>query len=450
MKPWILVVDDEMSIRDSLRGWFQEEGYGVEVAASGREALDRIALQPFDVFLLDIRMAGMDGLELQREVRKSSPDAIIIIITAYATVDTAVRALKQGAYDYVTKPFDPDELQHIVDKALEFRRIERENVALKQSLAEAVQMPSLVGESPAIIRIAEMVETAASADAAVLIRGEKGTGRERVARAIHAASPRRLFSMISIDCEALPDALLESELFGQEGGAFPGIPRTRKGKIELAEGGSLFLAEVGDTPYRIQSDLVRVLDEGHLRRMGGSKRMAVDFRLMASTDQDLKLHVGERTFREDLYYKLNVFEISIPPLRDRREDIPLLVEHFLEQSAAKSGKAVLGVQTEAMALLTRYGWPGNVRELRNAVERAVVVCSGEMLGMEDFRVGVFEPETESGPEDDLTLNEVERRHIERVLDRHHWNISLSARILGIDRATLYNKIRRYDLQKPPV
>jgi two-component system, NtrC family, response regulator HydG len=447
-KPWILVVDDELSVRDSLQAWFREEGYGVETAASGREALDRMTRQEFDIYLLDIRMGGMDGLELQSRIREAKPDASVIIMTAYASVETAVQALKAGAYDYITKPFDPDDLEHLVRNAAERQSLRKENEALKKNLAEVTHFPEIVGDSPVIHHILDLVKTVAPTDATVLINGESGTGKELVARAIHAASNRRFMALVSVNCGALNEGVLESELFGHERGAFTGAQYRHKGKFEMADGGTLFLDEVADISSKTQADLLRVLEEKQICRVGGTRMLPVDFRLIAATNRDLKELVAERIFREDLFYRLNVFQIEVPPLRERLEDIPALVQHLVHRSARHLGKAVLGASPQALQLLKQHAWPGNIRELVNAVERAVVVAHEEWLRPEDFALNIQTPELRGTVDPTLPLAEVERRHIETVLNENRWNISQSARILGVDRATLYNKIKRYGFTPP--
>ena len=327
----LLIVDDELSVRDSLGKWFREEGYDIGTCESASDALTRMAENKWDVALLDIKMRGTDGIELQRRLHELDPDLIVIMMTGYASVETAVTALKNGAYDYVSKPLDPDEIAHLVKKALAHRRAEKENVRLRETVAEATRPDDLVGNSPAMRRVCEAIETVGPTDANVLITGESGTGKELVVRAIHAASVRRFHPLVAIHCGALTETLLESELFGHEKGAFTGAQYRKKGKFEIAEGGTVFLDEIGDISLKTQTDLLRVLQEREITRVGGNQVIKVDFRCVAATNKKLDLMIEEGTFRPDLYYRLNVFHIELPPLRDRREDIPLLVDHFVRK-----------------------------------------------------------------------------------------------------------------------
>jgi DNA-binding NtrC family response regulator len=438
----ILIVDDEAVVRESLGNWFREEGYAVDVAGSGKETLQKLAESSYDIFLIDIKMPGMDGLQLQRRIREIAPDATIIIMTAYASVETAVEAMKQGAYDYIVKPFDPDQLEHIIRNAVERKQLVAENVRLRERIQEMELLHEIIGQSPAIRRVIEQIRLVALSDTTVLIRGESGTGKELVARAIHANSPRRYMPIVIVNCGALAEGVIESELFGHEKGAFTGAHYRRKGKFELADGGTLFLDEIGDISPKTQVDLLRVLEEKKIFRVGGNTPIPVDFRLIAATNKDLEAMVADGRFREDLYYRINVFSITIPPLRERREDIPLLAEHFLRKFAQSMNKPVHGISRAAMALLEQYEWPGNVRELQNAIERAVLLCRGREIQPEDLPLHVNEARE---PGVGRTLADVERQHIARILHETRWNISQAARVLGIDRVTLYNKIRKYHL-----
>jgi DNA-binding NtrC family response regulator len=339
----ILIVDDEDIVRQSLAGWFGEEGYITDVAQSGKEGLEKLTSAQWDIFLLDIRMPGMDGLELQRRIKESHPGSTIIIMTAYASVETAVEAMKQGAYDYIVKPFDPDDLEHIIRNAIERKRLVAENAQLKNKIEELNLMHEIVGTSPAIRRVLEQVAMVSTSDTTVLIRGESGTGKELIARAIHANSTRRYMPIVVVNCGALAEGLLESELFGHEKGAFTGAQYRRKGKFEMADGGTLFLDEIGDISLKTQIDLLRVLEEKKISRVGGNAAIPVNFRLIAATNKNLEAMTTEEKFREDLYYRINVFSIAIPPLRERREDIGLLAEHFLKKYAQAMNKPVSGI-----------------------------------------------------------------------------------------------------------
>src|SRR5512141_2038950 len=380
----LLIVDDELSVRDSLGKWFREEGYDIGTAENAQEALARLAEGRWDLALVDIKMRGTDGIELQRRMHEVDPEMIVIIMTGYASVETAVAALKHGAYDYVTKPLDPDDIAHQVQKALSHRKVQQENVRLRETVAEVQRTPDMVGQSAAMQKVFDAIETVAPTDATVLITGESGTGKELVARAIHAGSPRRFQPMVAIHCGALTETLLESELFGHEKGAFTGAQYRKKGKFEIAEGGTVFLDEIGDISLKTQTDLLRVLQEKEITRVGGHQPLKVDFRCIAATNKNLEKLIEDGHFRPDLYYRLNVFRIELPPLRDRREDIPLLVQHFVSKYAAAMNKRVAGVTPAAMLLLQNHDWPGNVRELENAIERAMVVAQPPELREEDF------------------------------------------------------------------
>ncbi len=442
----ILIVDDEQVVRTSLEHWFREEGCVVDTAASGKEALTKLASADWDIFLIDIRMPGMDGIELQGRIRETHPDAVVIIMTAYASVDTAVQAMKQGAHDYITKPFDPETLEKMVRAAVEKRRLEKENQQLKRSLDELEQFSEIVGSSSAVREVLEKVQMVAATDSTVLVRGESGTGKELVARAIHAHSARRYMPIVVVNCGALPEGVLESELFGHEKGSFTGAQYRRKGKFEMADGGTLFLDEIGDVGPKTQMDLLRVLEEKAIYRVGGNTRIQVDFRTIAATNRDLEEAVREKSFREDLYYRLNVFTITIPPLRERREDIPVLAAHFLQKLARSMNRQLEGFAPEAMELLMERAWPGNVRELQNAIERAAVVRVRGLIQREDFPFADSAASREQM--NGKSLSDLERVHIARVLEETGWNISQAARILEIDRVTLYNKMRKYGIERP--
>ncbi len=435
----LLIVDDELSVRDSLGKWFREEGYDIGTAESASDALTRMAEGKWDLALLDIKMRGTDGLELQRRLHEMDPDLIVIMMTGYASVETAVTALKNGAYDYVSKPLDPDEIAHLVKKALAHRRAEKENVRLRETVAEATRPGDLVGQSAAIRKVLGAIETVGPTDANVLITGESGTGKELVVRAIHAASMRRFHPLVAIHCGALTETLLESELFGHEKGAFTGAQYRKKGKFEIAEGGTVFLDEIGDISLKTQTDLLRVLQEREITRVGGNQVIKVDFRCVAATNKSLEQMIEEGTFRPDLYYRLNVFHIELPPLRDRKEDIPLLVEHFVRKYALAMNKRITRIAPSVMGQLQQQPWMGNVRELENAVERAMVVAQEPELGEQDF---IFKQQSTAAPAG-KSLDEVERAHILRVLEECGGNQSRAADVLDIDRVTLHHKLKRY-------
>ena len=442
-KARILIVDDEAVVRESLAEWFATEDYETRGVCCGREALEVVEKDEWDLALIDLKMPAMDGIELQRRLKQIDPDLIAIIMTGFATIDTAVHALKQGAYDYLTKPVDPDELSHIVEKALEHRRTRIENVQLRECLEEVFPATQLIGNGQSMKRVVELVEMVAPTPATVLITGESGTGKEVVARAIHASSPRRNMPMITIHCGALTETLLESELFGHERGAFTGAQVRKKGKFELADGGTVFLDEIADISLKTQTDLLRVLQEHEIVRVGGSQTIRVDFRCIAATNKDLKGMVAAGSFRPDLFYRLNVVSIDLPALRDRKEDIPLLLDHFLHKFSRSMNRPLPELGPDVLNQLIDYDWPGNVRELENAVERALVMRRGTRLEAVDFP---FQFHQLSPAANGRSLEEVERSHVEHVFRETAGNISKAARILHIDRTTLYSKLRRYGLR----
>jgi DNA-binding NtrC family response regulator len=439
----ILVVDDELSVRDSLTKWFVEDGFKADAAADATEALKKLKPGAWDIIFLDIKLPGMDGMELQHRIKDIDPSATIIMITAYASVDTAVKSLKEGAYDYVTKPVDPDYLSHLVANVIKQRRLLSENIQLKEQIQELYEIDQIIGKDPAMLKVFDLIKTVAPTDTTVMIKGESGTGKELIARAIHSNSPRRFFPIITVNCGGLTEGLTESEFFGHEKGAFTGALYRRKGKFEMANGGTIFLDEVGNIDPKAQTDLLRVIETKQFTRVGGDEIIKVDFRLICATNRDLELAVKEGNFREDLYYRLNVFSISIPPLRERRSDIPLLCNYFLKKLASSINKPVTGFSSEAMERLKMYDWPGNVRELRNAVERAIVVAKASTISVDDLPI----PATLKAIPEDKSLESIERAHIKNILEQMGWNITRSAEVLGIDRATLYHKIEKYGLRK---
>ncbi|MBZ5574050.1 MAG: sigma-54 dependent transcriptional regulator [Acidobacteriia bacterium] len=441
----LLIVDDELSVRDSLGKWFHEEGYEVATAESANEALTRLAEQRWDVALVDIKMRGTDGIELQRRMHEIDPELTVIMMTGYASVETAVAALKNGAYDYVTKPLDPDDIAHLVKNALAHKRTEKENVLLRETVAEVAKPEEMVGQSQAMKKVFDAIETVGPTDATVLITGESGTGKELVARAVHQASPRRFHPLVVIHCGALTETLLESELFGHEKGAFTGAQYRKKGKFEIAEGGTVFLDEIGDISLKTQTDLLRVLQEHEIVRVGGNQPIKVDFRCVAATNKNLELLIEEGKFRPDLFYRLNVFHIELPPLRDRRDDIPPLVNHFVHKFSLQMNKRINRVSPGAMNLLQQQNWSGNVRELENAVERAMVVAQEPEIREQDF---VFKAAASNGTS--KSLEEIEKAHILRTLESCNWNQSHAAEVLDIDRVTLHHKLKKYGWSRPHV
>ncbi len=444
----ILVVDDEEIVRQSLTDWLEEDGHSVRACSDAQAALKAMRESDWDLALVDIKMPGMDGMELQRRLHEIDPDLSVVMMTAFASVETAVRALKNGAYDYITKPFDPDVLSHLLRRASDKRDLVRENRGLKQQLEEIVQPRPILGHSPEIRRVVELISTVAPTETSVLITGESGVGKELVARAVHANSPRAYMPLVVVNCGALPEGTLESELFGHERGAFTGAQYRHKGKFELADGGTLFLDEIGEISPKIQVELLRVIEEKKVTRMGGSASVEADFRLVAATNRDLKREVTEGRFREDLYYRINVFEIHVPPLRDRREDIRDLVLHFAQRFAGQMNRPVPQFTAPAMERMEAHDWPGNVRELSNAIERALVVQRGGVIDAEDLPIeqgsAVVPGRPASG---DRSLATVERDHVLAVLEETDWNISEASRVLRIDRGTVYNKIKQYGLTR---
>jgi DNA-binding NtrC family response regulator len=439
----ILVVDDEFSVRDSLYKWFSEDGYQVDTAENAVVALKKLQDGKWDLILLDIKMPGMDGMELQKRIKEIDKNIIIIMITAFASVDTAVQALKEGAYDYVTKPIDPDYLDHIVNNALREKNLSIENIQLREQIFDLSKFDEIIGDSAPMKNVFNLIDTVAKTDTTVLIKGESGTGKELIARAIHSNSSRRYFPFIPVNCGGLPEGILESELFGHERGAFTGAQYRRKGKFEMADGGTIFLDEIGNVSMKTQMDLLRVLESKQFTRVGGNEVITSNFRVISATNADLEAAVKAGTFREDLYYRLNVFSVMLPPLRERKSDIPLLAQHFLKKYSILMKKPIDSFSPEAMDLLVKYNWPGNIRELENAVERAMVVGKPTQVMPENLPFQLSEakkiPTTES-------LADVEKNHIIYILDKTGWNISKSAEVLGIDRVTLYNKIEKYGLR----
>jgi DNA-binding NtrC family response regulator len=440
----ILIVDDEFSVRDSLCKWFRSDGFNVDTAEHAAAALEKFKKRIWDIVLLDIKMPGMDGIEFNRHIQSLNKNIIVIIITAYASVDTAVQSIKDGAFEYITKPIDPDNLTHVIRNAIEKRRLTRENIELRQKIEDLTSPDDIVGTSLQLRQVLKMVAAVAKTDSTVMIRGESGTGKELIARAIHSNSLRRYAPIISINCGAFTETLLESELFGHEKGSFTGADRLRIGKLERSNNGTIFFDEIGNVSTKMQMDLLRVLETKHFTRLGSEKLVEVDFRVISATNRDLEQAVTEGHFREDLYFRLNVVTIDMPPLRERKEDIPLLARFFFNKFTQSMTKPIKDISPDAMKQLLNYEWPGNVRELRNVIERAIVVCDGEVITPQElsFPFSVLGKQTNGN-----SLEKVEKAHIERILNRANWQISHAAEILKIDRTTLYNKIKKYNLSK---
>ncbi len=439
----ILIVDDEESVRDSLYNWFIEDGYYVECAENAKKALTILQSDNFDIILADIKMPGIDGLEMLKRIKSLKSDAIVIIMTAFATVDTAVQALKDGAFDYVTKPFDPDELSHLIRNASKQISLIEENEILKDKVISLENVEDMVGHSEAMQEVFRQIESVAQSTASVIITGESGTGKELVAKAIHANSPRKFFPMVSVHCGALTESLLESELFGHEKGAFTGAVYNRKGRFEMADSGTIFLDEIATISPKMQVELLRVLETKSFVRVGGNKEISSDFRVLCATNRDLRGMVEKGLFREDLFYRLNVVNINVPPLRERVEDIPLLIEYFIKKYCSSMNRPIVTIEPAALQRMETYGYPGNIRELENMIERAIVVGNGKKIMLRDLPLMKerSQPTFES-------LDDLGKKHILQILNKYSWNITVSAKALKLDRVTLYNKIKKYGLTPP--
>jgi len=440
----ILIVDDEASVRDSLYKWFKFDGYRISTAADASAALQELQNNTYDIVLLDIKMPGMDGLELQKRIKQINKNIITIMITAFASVDTSIQALKEGAFDYIVKPIDPDNMSHLIRNAVEQRRLAHENIQLRQHIETIFLGDEIIGESPIMKKIMENMITVAQTDSTVMIKGESGTGKELIARAIHSSSNRRYFPIITINCGAYREGIIESELFGHEKEAFAGALYSRRGKLEMADKGTIFLDEIGNIGEKMQKDLLRLINTKQFSRLGSEKQINVDFRIICSTGKDLENAVQEGAFSEDLYYRLNVFNISLPPLRERRIDIPSIARFFIKKYAQSLNKNVRDISQEALQVLVEYEWPGNVRELRNVIERAMVITKGDLIELNDLFF--FFPSSSTASEE-KSLEDVEKVHIEKILGVTGGNIAQAASILKISRLTLYNKIEKYNLRK---
>jgi two-component system NtrC family response regulator len=451
----LLVVDDEEPQRLMLASILGRAGFVVRTAADGREALARLAEGGFDALLTDQRMPGMDGLELLDRARRIQRDLPVVLMTAYGTVSTAVEAMKRGAADYLTKPFEREELMVVIEKVLRQRRLEDEVVSLRGALRERYRLDNLVGTSAAMQEVFALIERVSTTDVPVLISGESGTGKELVARAIHENSRRASGPFVALNCAAVPESLLESEFFGHERGAFTGAVRAHGGRFEQADGGTLFLDEVGAMRVDLQAKLLRALQEGEIQRLGATAPRRVDVRILAATCEDLEQAIRKRTFREDLYYRLNVVPIELPPLRERPEDLPLLVDHFVSRAARKFGRDEIAVAPEVVDRLQRHAWPGNVRELENCIERMVVLARERRLTLRDVPPAIGRPAA-SGPGgldgfelplEGVRLPDLERHLIQQALGRARGSLGPAARLLGISYKTLQYRIRKHGLER---
>lgn len=443
----ILVVDDEPLVGLSLTNWLKEENYLARAVGDGPGAIAAVREEKWDVVLLDLKMPGMDGLEVLRQIKEMAPQTVVVMMTAYASIASSVEAMREGAYDYIVKPLDVEELTLMLQKIVEHQQLITENILLRKQVSERYSFEDIIGKSEPMQRVFEMINTVADTSATVLITGETGTGKELVARAIHTHSSRRYGPFVAVSCSALPDTLLESELFGYEKGAFTGADRVKKGRFELAHGGTLFLDEIGDISLKTQVKLLRALQEKTFRRLGGTDPIEVNIRLIAATNRDLIKAIEQNAFRSDLYYRLNVVNLHLPPLRERKEDIRLLVAHFMNKYNAEFSKTFDRVEDRAMALMMDYPWPGNVRELENVIERAVVIDQGPEIKARHLPFCNL-PLTSALTDTGLTLEEMEKQHIFNMLERHQWNIAKTSRVLSIDRTTLHKKIKKYGLEKP--
>ncbi len=450
MEARILIVDDDTAHRQMLNAVLGEEGYQIAEAPDGESAVAAVQEQFYDLVLMDIRMKALSGIEAQKRIAAISPGIPVIIMTAYASVDTAREALKSGAFDYLTKPLDIDELKILVRRALEHQRLKQDNVRLRQRLAEHFDTGRMVAASRPMIALLEKVAMVAPSEATVLITGESGTGKELIAEAIHQNSPRRERPMVKVNCAALPDTLLESELFGHEKGAFTGALQSRQGRFQMADRSSIFLDEIGEMAPATQAKILRALQEGEIEPLGSSRTIRVDVRVIAATNKNLAEEIADGHFRQDLYYRLNVMHLAVPPLRERREDIPLLADFFLKKYAEKNRVVIKGFTPRAMDILMRHEWPGNVRELENLVERAVILARGDVVTPDEFPAALAGVES-AVPEDHAaaptarTIKDMEREMIVRTLEETGGNRTRTAEILGISRRTLQLKLKAYGI-----
>jgi DNA-binding NtrC family response regulator len=444
-KTKILIIDDEMIMRESLAGWLKRDGHEVASAASGEDAMQLLQKSRFDILLVDIKMEGMSGLDVLKQVKESDSDVAVVMITAYGSISTAVEAMQKGAYDYLLKPFDPDALGVLIDKIIEHQAQSRENIFLREQYQERTRFESMIGQSKAMQKIFDLIGDIAPMESTVLISGETGTGKGLAAKAIHTKSPRSNGPFVAVNCGAVPSHIMESELFGHQKGAFTDAKETKKGRLEMAHGGTLFLDEIGEISMRMQIDLLHVLEDRVFYRVGGTQPLEAYFRVIAATNRNVEDAIKQGILREDLYYRLNVISFRMPSLRERKEDIPLLAEHFLHRFSQETNKPIKKISREAIDDMMLYEWPGNVRELENAVERAVVVGKGPTIMPQDLPIFCHE---NFKPQKHRSLREIEKAHIFEILNEYQWNILKSSQILGIDRSTLYSKMKRYNINKP--
>ena len=455
MQTRILIVDDDETHCRMLQAVLSGEKYETATAADGQAAVDAVAASFYDLILMDIKMARMGGIEALAKIKTLNPEIPIIMMTAYSSVDSAVKAMKSGAYDYLTKPLDVDELLLLIEKALRHTRLEKENLLLKEQLGSRFDFANIIGRSPAMKKLLETVALVAPSDATVLILGESGTGKELIANAIHQNSPRKGHPLIKINCAALPETLLESELFGHEKGAFTGAVSARQGRFQQAHDGTIFLDEIAEMPLPLQSKILRVLQEREFQPVGSSKTINVNTRIVTATNKNLQEEIQANRFREDLYYRINVVSLTAPALRERRDDIPLLADHFLKRFGEKNKKALQGFTPKAMDLLVRHDWPGNIRELENAIERAVIMARGQRITPEEFPAPLRGPEPKwsepaaeapvqaADPPVERSLKQLEKETILRTLAENGGNRTRTANILGISRRTLQLKLKEY-------
>jgi DNA-binding NtrC family response regulator len=438
--PEILIVDDESIVRESLCDWLGSSGFSVYSADCGEAALELIKQKKTKIMITDLVMPGMNGIELMKEAKKIVPSMAVVIITAHATIETAITAIREGAYDYVEKPFCPEKVEHIITNLMEHQALIEENISLRRKIEDKFQFGGIIAKSPKMLRVIELVKTVAPTTATVLITGETGTGKEVVARAIHHHSRRRSKPFIATSCAALPESLLESELFGHEKGSFTGAVARKKGKFEAGHRGTLFLDEIGEINANTQVHLLRALEEKKITRVGGNEEIAVDVRVIAATNRDLKTDVKDGKFREDLYYRLKVVSIELPPLRERKQDILPLAEHFLKRYAEENNKGDKIFSPEVIEFMLNYTWPGNVRELENMIEHGVILSQNPTINLGELPQDIIYP----CPEEERTIDAVMKNHILNTLKETDGNITQAAKILGVQRMTLYNKLKKYN------